>query len=123
VSRAVLADIPNADTSVEVRASSLLGTSQRLFATTPITDHPIAKAEHARVDEALSQVRILERAFYPKSISIGGFGRGSGFAPAGNSWVGQRLGLDRSNWATGVTVTFPVFDIFTIRSESRGNRE
>src|SRR5260370_2434327 len=61
VSRAVLADILGMpDTSVEVRASSLLGPPPNASSqTTPITDHPIAKAEHARVDEAISQVRIL----------------------------------------------------------------
>src|SRR6266403_1476101 len=120
VSRAVLADILGMpDTSVEVRASSLLGPPPNASSqTTPITDHPIAKAEHARVDEALSQVRILERAYYPKFyFQSAVFGRGSGFAPAGNFLGGTNgLGLDRSNWATGVTVTFPVFDIFTIRS-------
>jgi outer membrane protein len=120
VSRAVLADILGMpDTSVEVRASSLLGPPPNASSqTTSITDHPIAKAEHARVDEAISQVRILERAYYPKFyFQSAVFGRGSGFAPAGNFLGGTNgLGLDRSNWATGVTVTFPVFDIFTIRS-------
>ncbi len=120
VSRAVLADILGMpDTSVEVRASSLLGPPPNASSqTTPITDHPIAKAEHARVDEALLQVRILERAYYPKFyFQSAVFGRGSGFAPAGNFLGGTNgLGPDRSNWAVGLTVTFPVFDIFGIRS-------
>src|SRR6266478_3250407 len=49
VNRAVLADILGMpDTSVEVRASSLLGPPPNASSqTTPITDHPIAKAEHA----------------------------------------------------------------------------
>jgi outer membrane protein len=29
------------------------------------------------------------------------------------------LGLDRSNWAAGATVTFPVFDIFSIRAQKQ----
>jgi outer membrane protein TolC len=36
---------------------------------------------------------------------------------AGNFLGGTNgLGLDRSNWAVGVTVSFPLFDIFSIRS-------
>src|SRR6267143_694709 len=120
ISRAALADILGmADVPVEVSAGSVLGSPPNASShTTPITDNPIAKAEHARVDEALSQARTLERAYYPKVyFQSAVFGRGSGFAPAGNFLGGTNgLGLDRSNWATGVTVTFPVFDIFTIRS-------
>jgi outer membrane protein TolC len=60
----------------------------------------------------------LDRAYYPKFyFQSAVFGRGSGFAPAGNFLGGTNgLGLDRSNWAVGVTVTFPLFDIFSIRS-------
>jgi outer membrane protein len=120
VSRAVLVDILGLpDTSVEVRGSSLLGPPPNAPSqTVPIADHPIAEAQHARVEEALSQVRILDRAYYPKFyLQSAVFGRGSGVDPAGNFLGGTNgLGPDRSNWATGVMVTFPVFDIFTIRS-------
>jgi len=120
ISRAVLADILGMpDTSVEVRGSSLLGPPpDTSLQTTPIADHPIAKVQHARVDEALAQVRALNRAYYPKLyFQSAVYGRGSGLDPAGNFLGGTAgLGPDRSNWATGVMVTFPVFDIFTIRS-------
>jgi outer membrane protein TolC len=120
ISRAVLADILGMpDTSVEVRGSSLLGPPpDTSLQKTPIADHPIAKVQHARVDEALAQVRALDRAYYPKLyFQSAVYGRGSGLDPAGNFLGGTAgLGPDRSNWATGVMVTFPVFDIFTIRS-------
>jgi outer membrane protein TolC len=60
----------------------------------------------------------LDRAYYPKLyLQSGVWGRGSGVNPAGTFLGGTNgLGLDRSNWAAGVTVTLPVFDIFTIRS-------
>jgi outer membrane protein TolC len=120
ISRAVLADILGMpDTSVEVRESSLLGSPPNASPQTiPIAEHPIAEAQHARVEEAGSQVRILERAYYPKFyFQSAVFGRGSGVDPAGNFLGGTTgLGPDRSNWATGVTLTFPVFDIFAIRS-------
>jgi outer membrane protein TolC len=45
-------------------------------------------------------------------------GRGSGVDPTGNFLGGtEGLGPDHSNWAVGLTVTFPVFDIFSIRSK------
>ncbi len=120
ISRAVLADILGLpDTSVEVRGSSLLGPPpEGSPQTTALADHPIAEAQHARVEEAHSQVRILERSYYPKFyFQSAVFGRGSGVDPAGNFLGGTTgLGPNRSNWATGVTATFPVFDIFTIRS-------
>jgi outer membrane protein len=120
VSRAVLADILGmADTSVEVRESSLLEVLPDAFPqTTVVAAHPSAEGEHARVEEAQAQVHALERAYYPKFyLQSSVYGRGSGLDPAGNFLGGSNgLGPDRGNWAAGVSVTFPVFDIFTIRS-------
>jgi outer membrane protein len=122
ISRAVLADILGMpDTSVEVRQSSLLGPPPGAPPqTTPIAGHPIAEVQHARVDEARAQVHALDRAYYPKFYFQSAVcGRGSGLDPAGNFLGGTTgLGPDRSNWATGMTMTFPVFDIFTIRSRN-----
>src|SRR6266404_2433332 len=86
ISRAALTDILGLpDTSVEVRESSLLGPPpDTSLQTTPIADHPIAKVQHARVDEALAQVRVLDRAYYPKLyFQSAVYGRGSGLDPAG----------------------------------------
>lgn len=120
ISRAVLADILGMpDTGIEVRGGSLLGPPPDApVQTTRVTDHPIAEAQHARVDEAQAQVHALDRAYYPKLyFQSAVYGRGSGLDPAGN-FLGGTIGLgpDRSNWAAGVTMTFPVFDYFTIRS-------
>jgi outer membrane protein TolC len=74
--------------------------------------------QHARVDEAQTQVHILDRSYYPKFyLQSSVYGRGSGLDPTGKFEGGTAgLGPDRSNWAVGLTVTFPVFDIFAIRS-------
>jgi outer membrane protein len=120
ISRAALADILGLpDTSVEVRESSLLGPPpDGSPQTTPITNNPIAEVQHARVEEAHAQVHILDRSYYPKVyLQSSVYGRGSGWDPAGKFEGGSAgLGPDRSNWAVGLTVTFPVFDIFAIRS-------
>src|SRR5205823_9802614 len=87
-------------------------------AVTSVSAHPLAEVQRARVDESRSQVHVLDRAYYPKLYFQSAVsGRGSGVDPAGKFLGGTSgLGLDRSNWATGLTVTFPVFDIFAIRS-------
>jgi outer membrane protein len=121
ISRAALADILGLpDTSVDVQESSLPGAPPPDGSpeTTPITRNPIAEIQHARVEEAQAQVHILDRSYYPKFyFQSSVYGRGSGWDPAGQFEGGTAgLGPDRSNWAVGLTVTFPVFDIFAIRS-------
>lgn len=120
ISRAALADILGMpDTSVEVQEGLLLGAPpERSPEIKPLTSNPIAQVQHARVEEAQAQVHILDRSYYPKFyFQSSVYGRGSGWDPAGNFEGGTAgLGPDRSNWAVGLTVTFPVFDIFAIRS-------
>jgi outer membrane protein len=120
ISKAALADILGiADASVEVSGGSVLGPPpDASIPTGALSAHPAAQVEQARIGEAEAQIHALDRAYYPKFyFQSAVFGRGSGFAPAGNFLGGTNgLGLDRSNWAVGVTVTFPLFDIFTIRS-------
>jgi len=120
ISKAALADILGiADTLVEVSAGAVLGPPpDGSLQVTELKAHPAAQVEQARIDEAKAQIHGLDRAYYPKFyFQSAVFGRGSVFAPAGNFLGGTNgLGLDRSNWAVGVTVTFPLFDIFGIRS-------
>jgi outer membrane protein len=120
ISRAGLADILGLpDTSVKVQEGSLFGPPpEGSPQTTAVTNNPIAQVQHARVDEAQSEVHILDRSYYPKFyLQSSLYGRGSGWDAAGNFEGGTKgLGPDRSNWAVGVTATFPAFDIFAIRS-------
>jgi outer membrane protein len=120
ISVAALTDILGLpDTSLEVQEGSLpAAPPEGSPVSTPITGNPIAQVQHARVEEAQAQVHILDRSYYPKFyFQSSVYGRGSGWDPAGNFEGGTTgLGPDRSNWAAGLTVTFPVFDIFAIRS-------
>ena len=120
ISKATLADILGiADASVEVTAGSVFGPPpDGPLQTTALTAHPAAQVEQARIAEARAQIHVLDRTYYPKFyFQSAVFGRASGFAPAGN-FLGGTNGLspDRCNWALGVTLTFPLFDIFSIRS-------
>ena len=120
ISRAALADILGLpDTSLEVREGSLLGPPpDGSPLATPLANNPVAEVQHARVEEAQAQVHVLDRSYYPKFyLQSSVYGRGSGWDPAGKFEGGTAgLGPDRSNWAVGLSVTFPVFDIFAIRS-------
>ena len=120
ISEVALTDILGLpDTSVEVTDSSLAGAPPDSSPqTAPVSAHPIAEVQHARVEEAQAQVHILDRSYYPKFyFQSSVYGRGSGWDPAGNFEGGTAgLGPDRSNWAVGLTVTFPLFDVFAIRS-------
>jgi outer membrane protein TolC len=121
ISRAALADILGLpDTSMEVREGSLLarlpdGSSQA----TSVTQNPIAEVQHARVEEAHAQVHVLDRSFYPKfNLQSAVSGRGRGWDTTGHQFEGGTSGLgpDHANWAVGLSVAFPLFDIFAIGS-------
>src|SRR5262249_33636502 len=121
MSRAQLANLLGiADASVEVQSDGLLGATPAASAdTTSLSKNPAALAQQARIEESQSLVRALDRSYYPKFyLQSVVMGRGSGFDPAGKFLGGtEGLGPDRANWSAGVTVTFPVFDIFSIRAK------
>jgi outer membrane protein len=120
-SRAQLANILGiADVAVEIREGALLGIPPAAAApTTAVSANPAAEVQRARVQESRSLVHALDRSYYPKlylqSLMMG---RGSGIDPTGK-FLGGTEGLrpDRANWAAGLMVTFPVFDIFSIKSK------
>jgi outer membrane protein len=121
ISRAALANLLGiADKRVEAREGSLVDIPpQSIPSASTVATHPAAAAQHARVNEALSQVHVLDRAYYPKFYFQSAVsGKGSGLDPPGNFLGGTRgLGLDRTNWAGALTVTFPAFDIFSLRAK------
>lgn len=120
-SRAALANILGiADRSVEVQEGVLLGAPPSAApAASSVAANPFAEAQKARVQESHSLVHALDRSYYPKFyLQSLAMGRGTGFDPAGKFLGGaEGLGPDHENWAAGVSVTFPVFDIFSIKSK------
>jgi len=83
-----------------------------------LSAHPLATAQNAKVDEERALSRALSRSYFPKfDFQSTVFGRGTGANTDGTVEGGTNgLGLDRSNWAVGLTVTFPLLDIFSIRA-------
>lgn len=120
VSRASLADFLGiADISVEIRPAGFGGLpSEMAPPVSPLTSHPFAQSQQARIEQLRSQVHIFDRAYFPKfDFQSAIYGRGSGANTDGTFAGGTNgLGLERYNWAVGLTVKFPIFDIFSIRS-------
>lgn len=123
ISRAKLAEtLGIAGTNVEIAADPLLGPPpDNSMPASALSRHPLAVAQQARVDELGAQVHVLERSYYPRfDFQSTIFGRGSGANTDGTVASGLNgLGLERANWAAGITVTFPFFDIFSIRARKQ----
>jgi outer membrane protein len=119
-SRALLADLLGiADARVEIEEGGLLSPAPGPPLESPsVAANPAAQVQRARVEESRSQVHVLDRSYFPKVyLQSSVYGRGSGIDPSGKFLGGSEgLGPDRANWASGVTVAFPVFELFAIRS-------
>ena len=81
--------------------------------------HPLAQAQQAAVGQARALEGVLDRTDLPHVyVQSSVFARGSGAASDGTLHSGlDGLGLDRANWAAGVTVVFPnLFDFSSLRA-------
>jgi outer membrane protein len=123
VGRVVLADLLGIpDEAINIDPDSILGTPPNAGpVASPVASHPVATAEQARVGLIREQEHILDRSYYPRFyFQSTVYGRGSGANTDGTTQTGLNgLGLDRSNWAAGLTVTFPALDIFSIRAQKQ----
>jgi outer membrane protein len=123
VSRAALAELLGiAGSNVQIDVGSLLSAPPKSsLSSPPLSAHPLATAEQARVDQIKAQEHVLDRSYYPRfDLQSTIYGRGSGANTDGTIQTGANgLGLDRSNWGAGLTVTFPLFDIFSIHAQKQ----
>lgn len=83
-----------------------------------ISNNPIAREQNAAVDEARAELKILDRSYFPRFLLEGSaYSRGSGAQTDGRilgGWNG--LAPNVHNYGLGLTVTFPFFDIASIRA-------
>jgi outer membrane protein TolC len=88
---------------------------------TPINAHPAVQEEAALTERQRAQLHVLSRSYAPVFHLLGSIsGRGTGLDAQGN-FMGGTSGLAPStlNWAGGVQVSFPAFDIFRIHQEKK----
>jgi outer membrane protein len=84
-----------------------------------LSANPIEAEQNAAIEQTQAQLRALERSYFPKfSAQAAAYARGTGAAIDG-SRLGGVNGLAPSvqNYAVGLTVTFPVFDLPAIRAK------
>jgi outer membrane protein len=87
-------------------------------AASPVASHPLATVQNGVVNEVKARERVLDRSYYPKfNLEGAAYARGTGIQPDGSTGgAASGLGPNIQNWALGFTVSFPAFDIFSIRA-------
>jgi outer membrane protein len=82
--------------------------------------HPLAIAQTAAVDAARSREKVLDHSYFPRfNWQTAVFGRGTGAKLDGTFDNSNGMFPNTFNWATGMTVSFPVFDIFGLRARRK----
>jgi len=82
--------------------------------------HPLAIAQTAAVDAARSREKLLDRSYFPRfNWQTAIFGRGTGAKLDGTFDNSNGMYPNTFNWATGMTVSFPFFDIFGLRARRK----
>jgi outer membrane protein TolC len=81
--------------------------------------NPIAVEQNAAVEQARAQLNVLDKSYYPRFSTQGAaYSRGTG-AELNGSRLGGLNGLapNFQNYALGLTVTFPILDLPSIRAK------
>jgi outer membrane protein TolC len=109
--------------ALQIAAGSLLDMPPPPPVTPPATSaHPLAATQMANVLSSRAFQNVLGRSYFPHiSFQTALAARGSGALGDGTSLGGPRglFDVDASNWAAGVTATFPLFDWFSVRERRR----
>ena len=80
--------------------------------------NPLAVEQNAAVEQLKTQLRALERSYFPRfALQGAAYARGSGAETNGHNLGGLNgLAPNIQNYALGFTVTFPIFDFASIRA-------
>ena len=83
-----------------------------------VTNSPYVREQAAAIAEIEAQRKALDRAYYPRfNAQVASYARGTGANPDGTTLGGASgLGPNIFNWAAGMTMTFSVFDLPSLRS-------
>jgi outer membrane protein len=84
--------------------------------------NPIAKEQNTVIDQLRAQLEVLERSYFPRFFLQGSaYARGTGAETNGDRLGGLNgLAPNTQNYAVGFTVTFPIFDRFSIHAREAG---
>jgi outer membrane protein TolC len=82
--------------------------------------NPLALSQTAAIDAAKAREKMLERTWFPRfNWQTAIYGRGTAARLDGTFTSSRGFYPDTFNWATGVTITFPVFDFFGLRARRK----
>ncbi|HTM49432.1 MAG TPA: TolC family protein [Bryobacteraceae bacterium] len=113
---AQLLGVPPAQVSVQ--SGNLLQTPPETGAAPAgVETHPLAVAQTAAIDEVKAREKALDRSLYPRFTLEGTlYARGTGVQPDGSTGnAASGLGPNTQNWGLGMSVTFPLFERYSIR--------
>ena len=84
--------------------------------------NPIAIEQNATVEQAKAQLDILDKSYFPRFFAQGAaYARGTGARVDGTRLGGANgLAPDVQNYAVGLSVTFPIMDLPSIRAKKAG---
>ncbi|MEP7337752.1 MAG: TolC family protein [Acidobacteriota bacterium] len=126
LARANLADAighPGENIAIEAGPLLALPPTSTLAAPSPSINfslHPLALSQTAAIDTAKAREKILEHTWVPRfNWQTAVYGRGTGARLDGTFNNSRGFYPDTFNWATGVTITFPVFDFFGLRARRK----
>lgn len=91
---------------------------ERPDAASEVARHPLALAQNSAVEEVKAREKALDRAYYPRfNLEGTSYARGTGIDPSGTTGgAASGLGPNFQNWGVGMNVTFPLFDLPSIRA-------
>ena len=122
IARAVLADAIGA-------AGTAIATDAGPFARLPsvpsteaptLESHPAIRAAVAGIETVQARERALAHAYAPRvDLQTAFSGRGTGADVPGQAPLGDGFSLQVPNWAVGLTVSFPVLDVFAVNARKR----
>lgn len=122
IARSIFAHLLEVPTSKVILASeSVLQSPTATVPEAPVKQHPLALEQQANLEFAQSAVHVLDRTYYPQFNLEGAYyGRGSGVDTTGHVGSGTSgLGIDRENWAVGLSVTFNPTQFFALRQQHK----
>ena len=103
--------------NVQIAADSLMQAPAQPPAPPDAATHPLAVAQMASVSSVRALERVLNRSYFPR------FNFQSAYSWRGSGWIAgsapSGLTTTATNWAVGLTATFPIFDLFPLRERKR----
>lgn len=106
---------------LETAAGALLEMPPAVEPAGAVTEHPAAREQQAAIGEADARLKALDRSYFPRfNLQASSYARGTGAQPDGTTGGAVTgLGPNIQNWAVGMTVTFPLLELPSIRERKK----